>query len=573
LGIDLNYTEEPETSEQELQAEDSVSLDDISEQPGFDEIPTQGEEEPLFSVSEMEEITELSEETAVNELSEDLAVVETEDADELRSLRLEGAAPLTPPPDESDYLEADPFPMNDSGLDDLSSSENSLELNLNETGFDLALDDFADEPGVLQEETIEEEEQPLEELSLEETETSSEDEVSFKESSLDEFSMEETTLDEASMDEISSQTMAFEETPLEDDTGLSDAGLSLEETPLDEISFDDTSMESFSLEETPFEESSQIEESSQTLTLEEEPVTEVSDTSSLVEETSLDDEISLVDEPTLDEETSLVDASSLDDELVIDEEVSFDETSLETFSLEEMALEEPLEEAPIDLSEAIIDEPDLSAGIAEAPLEEPSLSDISLEMDDFDLSSDFDVKDDEVIEELAVADTETEAGMNITSETDESLNGELTTNGLDAKSIDFALDDFGEGFDPGTKDEDSGLVAYSDEKDDSIAQVIPEGFEVDAEEAAITLDDDLEAFSDDLPAADEGVKQELSAEPDEAPAGVDVNIPIGLKTELKNVLSYMDHLLESLPEEKIEEFAKSEYFDAYKKLFKDLGLA
>jgi hypothetical protein len=34
----------------------------------------------------------------------------------------------------------------------------------------------------------------------------------------------------------------------------------------------------------------------------------------------------------------------------------------------------------------------------------------------------------------------------------------------------------------------------------------------------------------------------------------------------------MDQLLESLPEDKIEEFAKSEYFDTYKKLFEELGL-
>jgi hypothetical protein len=49
-------------------------------------------------------------------------------------------------------------------------------------------------------------------------------------------------------------------------------------------------------------------------------------------------------------------------------------------------------------------------------------------------------------------------------------------------------------------------------------------------------------------------------------------IPSALKLELRNILSYMDQLLESLPEEKIEEFAKSTYFDSYKKLFKELGL-
>jgi hypothetical protein len=49
-------------------------------------------------------------------------------------------------------------------------------------------------------------------------------------------------------------------------------------------------------------------------------------------------------------------------------------------------------------------------------------------------------------------------------------------------------------------------------------------------------------------------------------------VPERLKNELRTVLSYMDQLLESLPEEKIEEFARSEHFDTYKKLFEELGL-
>ena len=51
------------------------------------------------------------------------------------------------------------------------------------------------------------------------------------------------------------------------------------------------------------------------------------------------------------------------------------------------------------------------------------------------------------------------------------------------------------------------------------------------------------------------------------------NIPDDLKSEIKSVLSYMDQLLENLPEDKIAEFAQSEQFDTYKKLFKELGLA
>ena len=50
------------------------------------------------------------------------------------------------------------------------------------------------------------------------------------------------------------------------------------------------------------------------------------------------------------------------------------------------------------------------------------------------------------------------------------------------------------------------------------------------------------------------------------------NITPQLKTEIKSVLSYMDHLLESLPEDKIDEFANSEHYEVYKKLFEELGL-
>jgi hypothetical protein len=59
---------------------------------------------------------------------------------------------------------------------------------------------------------------------------------------------------------------------------------------------------------------------------------------------------------------------------------------------------------------------------------------------------------------------------------------------------------------------------------------------------------------------------------DAPPDNVLAGVPVKVREELRTVLSYMDRLLESLPEEKIEEFAQSEYFDTYKKLFQDLGL-
>lgn len=44
------------------------------------------------------------------------------------------------------------------------------------------------------------------------------------------------------------------------------------------------------------------------------------------------------------------------------------------------------------------------------------------------------------------------------------------------------------------------------------------------------------------------------------------------KDELKSVLAYLDRLLEDLPEDKIKEFAKSDYYDLYVKILDKLGV-
>ena len=50
------------------------------------------------------------------------------------------------------------------------------------------------------------------------------------------------------------------------------------------------------------------------------------------------------------------------------------------------------------------------------------------------------------------------------------------------------------------------------------------------------------------------------------------DLPEDLKQEIRSVLSYMDQLLEALPDDKIEEFAHSEHFEVYRRLFEELGL-
>ena len=83
-----------------------------------------------------------------------------------------------------------------------------------------------------------------------------------------------------------------------------------------------------------------------------------------------------------------------------------------------------------------------------------------------------------------------------------------------------------------------------------------------AEEALLEPVEDLEA-AEEAPAA--------AAPSATAREGAGA-IPEDLKDEIRTVLRYMDHLLEALPDEKIQEFANSEYFVTYKKLFEDLGL-
>jgi hypothetical protein len=96
------------------------------------------------------------------------------------------------------------------------------------------------------------------------------------------------------------------------------------------------------------------------------------------------------------------------------------------------------------------------------------------------------------------------------------------------------------------------------------------------------LDEDLEPVEETTTETTEpaqAVVAEPKAIPEQAPFPepeitpiAETEAPDKLKHDVKSVLQYLDQLLASLPEEKIEEFASSEYYDTYKRLFDDLGL-
>jgi hypothetical protein len=262
------------------------------------------------------------------------------------------------------------------------------------------------------------------------------------------------------------------------------------------------------------------------------------------------------------------------------------------------------EEISLDLSDAVIDEPDFSGEITENPVEEPSLDSISIDVDSGDLS--VEESGEEIVIDESVSGGEgdldnEEIAIDESALSDEDILGgeSLVEESIAAESVDeesFAEDSF----EDITIDEDEDLAGAGESGED-LSGNIPEGFIVAAEESPSYASPDTETedvsagdFDDGEAARDEftvesggdeivfeegpepdeelsfGEEAESEMEAEDAETGE--KVPGGIKEELKTVLSYMDQLLESLPEEKIEEFARSEYFDTYKKLFKELGL-
>jgi len=213
----------------------------------------------------------------------------------------------------------------------------------------------------------------------------------------------------------------------------------------------------------------------------------------------------------------------------------------ENINSEELPSELPEESSDegIDLSGAVIDEPDLSSEIHDNPLEEPSLEDISINLDLSDLNSiDLDSGGADSIE---IKSTEDDAVLPLTE---------------DAVKAEDNLSQIPEELT--IEEDDINGILENGINLDEITEVMPEET---IEELPSVSDDSATAIPGKAIAEDQSSGKDISV------------IPATLKTELKTVLSYMDQLLEALPDEKIEEFAKSDYYDTYKKLFKELGLA
>ena len=60
--------------------------------------------------------------------------------------------------------------------------------------------------------------------------------------------------------------------------------------------------------------------------------------------------------------------------------------------------------------------------------------------------------------------------------------------------------------------------------------------------------------------------------PPASEAVADAHMSDQVREDVRSVLAYLDQLLDALPPEKVREFAQSEHFATYKKLFREFDL-
>ena len=399
-------------------------------------------------------------------------------------------------------------------------------------------------------------------------------EVSTEEPVIEEVS--EVSTDEPVIEDISEITT--DEPVIEDITEVSTEEPVIEE--VSEISTDEPVIEDIT--EVPADEPV-IEDISEVST--DEPVIEdiadittdepvIEDISEIATEEPVIEDISEVstDEPVIEELSE-----STTDKPVIEgiTEVSTDEPVIEDIT--EVPTEEPVIE---EVSEVSTEEPVIE-DISEISTEEPAVEDIT------EVSTDEPVIEEvseEIAEEPAVDDS-----IFVESE-------ENKTDPLVSENTDFSFDDIEntlasvDDITTVQSDESSGIVSESFDDVDELSDVLDSNIDTAAENVPVETVENSEPVIEETAVPESEVNTEpadfgdiddlnnditesnidyLTAKDEES----DKDNNADLKKDIKSVLLYMDQLLENLPEDKIIEFANSEEFVTYKKLFSELGLS
>ena len=286
-----------------------------------------------------------------------------------------------------------------------------------------------------------------------------------------------------------------------------------------------------------------------------------------------------------------------------------EDTSADKASAEETVVEEeaPAEETSVDVDEeitedslgAIADSPsDISFDFEEENLSEPNIDEIEIDEEalEDDLPDEITIsKDDDILVESSssdfmdsVQDTteehETDETLDIAEEPAAETSGDETFS-----TVDNLFDEEAAPAEEPVVEEEPAI-----EEDITVEEepVVEEEVSVEepvvedetfveepvidetpaAQEANAFIDNDFVSHEDDNNELTDSNIDYLTTEEDKSEEIAD-DENAELKKDIKSVLLYMDQLLENLPEEKIVEFAKSDEFTTYKKLFSELGLS
>ncbi len=279
-----------------------------------------------------------------------------------------------------------------------------------------------------------------------------------------------------------------------------------------------------------------------------------SDVLAVTEEASegSDDDLNLDDIETVDFESDLADS--------IDEIGEADEIDEITATIEEVTLEDVPEE-PEEVLEEVPEDIDL-----ELDIEEVSLEDVPEELEE--VPEDIDLELD--IEEVSLEDVSEDHLEEINLETVNQDDFEIEEINLsspgDEDIPDISLDE--------AIDEIETVEEFS--LNDEVTVTLPDN---DFNELPGTEDVDLDSLDalvteeEDTADLEETPESTAASLREKTKAALELSsLPGDLKEEIKEVLKYMDQLLESLPDEKIQEFARSEHYEVYKKIFEELGI-
>ncbi|MCG8453065.1 MAG: hypothetical protein MI717_07785 [Spirochaetales bacterium] len=553
-SLDEEDEGDPETIEINIAgADEIVDVDDFEDieipQAENQEILDEVVEEPIVNIDDLtdetfEEITDFEDFGMEDSSSTPLPVL---DEQEEITPTQEPSAPEEDFPtldDEEAFDEGEEVPIGESILPEEESYESVVDLEMEE----ISLDDF----GLTEDE--ESAPQTSEEAGAIETPVEVEaDEISIlnEEEDSDSFVLEDLSLDdfdesENSVDSIESPSVETQVPPLED-----------------EIEIEDLDVEDFDLEGLDNEELYSTEPS---------PLPTEAEEMDL--ESSLTEDVPLMEEEHQEEalktENSEPESLDFDEELEI-EDLLIEDLDDDDLSIDDLELDIPMD-SPAAMASGNVDmsEPEDLAPLAENTDEIIKDQDAEILSDETDAPDAADVEFDEIdlsspLEDIDDFDSLPLDSMDEPENSVEDLSQE-------------------EGFDelPGTEEVDL----------DSLAALTSDEMPLSSQEGDVLADESEDesflpqAFDEDIihPQGDSDdvlPEIEFNAEPSESPIKESApspnmeieNLSGELKDEIKDVLKYMDQLLESLPDEKIQEFARSEHFEVYKKIFEELGIA